>query len=78
MKAAPMSRNRYPGDLPFAIPEQRRDALVIRLAMQRYAWLGKAGPVFGIERPLDGDHPVERCLIGAGVPSNRRHAGQRF
>ncbi|MPL73164.1 hypothetical protein SDC9_18957 [bioreactor metagenome] len=60
-----------PGHFPFAVPQQRHVALVVGLAMQRHHGLLARRPVDLVERRVDRDHAVKRCLEGAG--KIRRH-----
>ena len=55
-----------PCDLPLAVPEDRRPALVVRLAVHADVGLRDVVPVALANGLVDGHHAVDRSLIGAG------------
>ena len=57
---------RYPGDLPLAIPQQRRSAFVQGLSVQRDRRLGEVAPVPLVDCFTDRKHAVDRGFVGAG------------
>ena len=63
------------GDLPFAIPQQRRLRLVLRLAVQADGRLGQTAPVVRVDAAGDLQHAVDRRLEGAGK-FGHHHVGE--
>ena len=63
------------GDLPFAVPQNRRLALVVRLAMEADGRLAERAPIMLGNELVDGEHPVNGGFICAGHFSHH-HVGE--